>query len=149
MIRIFLLLALFTTSFAVANQEHEFSGKHFVASYLNCDSEAICNIENLMQAMDQAVIACGATILNKSQHTFSPHGLTAVYLLSESHASIHTYPEFGACFVDLFTCGNNCHTQSFDQVLRTYLKPKEVNARFFERHEQVEETCYLYEENLK
>lgn len=144
-----LFLALCIITFTFADQEHEFTGKHFVASYLNCDPEAICNVEELMKAMDQAIICCGATILNQSHHKFSPHGLTAVYLLSESHASIHTYPEFNACFVDLFTCGSNCHTQSFDEALRDYLHPKMVNARFFERHEQVEEICYWHEENLE
>jgi S-adenosylmethionine decarboxylase proenzyme len=94
----------------------------------------------MLAAMDRAVEASGATILNRTHHVFPPDGLTAVYLLSESHASIHTYPEFGACFVDLFTCGDHCSPVGFDQILREYLGPSEVNARLFLRHEGVEET---------
>jgi S-adenosylmethionine decarboxylase len=37
---------------------------------------------------------------------FEPQGVTVLALLSESHASIHTYPEVGAMFVDVFTCGD-------------------------------------------
>jgi S-adenosylmethionine/arginine decarboxylase-like enzyme len=65
--------------------------------------------------------------------------LTMVFLLSESHASIHTYPEHGACFVDLFTCGNKCSGEKFDQALREYLKPAHVTARVLIRDEGIAE----------
>jgi S-adenosylmethionine decarboxylase len=119
--------------------EHHFAGKHFLASYLECNRTALSDLEGLENALEKAIQASGATILSKARHVFPPTGLTAVYLLSESHASIHTYPEFGACFVDLFTCGDNCSSLPFDQILRDYLKPETVNARQFLRHATIEE----------
>ncbi len=124
---------------------YEFSGKHFLASYLHCDSAALKDIDHLLQAMEKAVNASGATILDKSSYVFSPDGLTVVYLLSESHASLHTYPEYDACFVDLFTCGNNCSAEKFDRALRSYLHPQEVNARYLKRDVGTEEIAYLLE----
>lgn len=120
-------------------EEYAFFGKHFLASYLDCNPEALGDVNRLIQAMDEAVRTSGATVLNKSSHVFEPNGLTLVYLLSESHASIHTYPEFGACFVDLFTCGELCSAKEFDRVLRRYLQPGEVNARHFLRGQTIEE----------
>ena len=38
---------------------------------------------------------------------FEPHGVTVLALLAESHASIHSYPERGAMFVDVFTGGES------------------------------------------
>jgi S-adenosylmethionine decarboxylase len=32
------------------------------------------------------------------------HGVTGVVVLAESHCSIHTFPEKGYCFVDIFSC---------------------------------------------
>lgn len=139
-----MILAVFCTVLSLfAAEEHEFEGKHFLASYLGCDAEALAHVEEMIGAMDVAVIASGATILNKTHHVFPPNGLTLVYLLSESHASVHTYPEFNACFVDLFTCGDHCTPQGFDAALRAYLKPKEVNARLFIRHQETIETTYI------
>jgi S-adenosylmethionine decarboxylase len=40
-------------------------------------------------------------------HQFSPQGVTAICLLSESHISIHTWPEKGEAAVDVFTCGES------------------------------------------
>lgn len=132
--------------FLWTDEVHKFAGKHFVASYLDCDRNALSDVQGLLKAMDKAVGSSGATILDKNHYVFEPNGLTVVYLLSESHASLHSYPEFGACFVDLFTCGENCSAEEFDAALRAYLNPKEVNARYFLRNEMTEEIPYSLQE---
>lgn len=133
------LFAFVVLSNFLFSEDHFFSGKHFVASYLDCDLRALTNLEGLIEAMDEAVKASGATILEKTPYVFPPNGLTIVYLLSESHASMHTYPEHGACFVDLFTCGDNCSSEQFDAAMRQYLQPGKVNARLYLRNEDVQE----------
>lgn len=138
MFRAMLIVFAFFYSLA-AEEDHLFAGKHFLASYLDCDVDALCNLNELIEAMNGAIEASGATILNQTPHVFPPDGLTIVYLLSESHASLHTYPEHGACFVDLFTCGDTCSPEPFDAALRAYLQPKKVSARIFFRHEGIEE----------
>jgi S-adenosylmethionine decarboxylase proenzyme len=137
-----LLLLLGLVCVLHAEEEHHFAGKHFFASYLECDALALSDLNGMISAMDDAVKASGATLLNMTPHVFPPNAVTAVYLLSESHASIHTYPEHGSCFVDLFTCGDNCSSEKFDSILRAYLKPKRVSARFFERSEETTEVPY-------
>ena len=37
---------------------------------------------------------------------FDPQGVTVLCLLSESHISIHTWPEEGKASVDVYTCGD-------------------------------------------
>jgi S-adenosylmethionine decarboxylase len=122
-----------------AQDPHAFSGKHFLGSYVGCDRVALGDAETLLAVMDRAVAASGASVLDRATYFFDPKGLTVVYLLSESHASLHTYPEYGACFVDLFTCGDRCSPEPFDELLRAYLRPLEVNARVFLRHDGIEE----------
>lgn len=108
------------------SQDYSFAGTHFTASYKGCDHQALTNISKLKEKMLEAANASGAKILGLADYVFEPDGYTMVVLLSESHASIHTYPEFDSCFVDLFTCGNTCSSEKFDAILKEYLKPTQV-----------------------
>ncbi len=120
-----ILFAFFSTT----QTSYEFYGKHFTASYKNCDSEALRNIPFLMKVFEKAVQSSGATILKYNCVEFPGNGVTAFCVLSESHASIHTYPEHDSCFVDLFTCGHSCSHENFDRMLESYLKPKSANKK--------------------
>jgi len=44
------------------------------------------------------------SILSKTHHEFEPHGITVLYMLSESHISIHTFPEKRYLAFDIYTC---------------------------------------------
>ncbi|HEY2811661.1 MAG TPA: adenosylmethionine decarboxylase [Rhabdochlamydiaceae bacterium] len=143
---VFFLIACATGCFfpvsatqTAAEGDYQFKGEHFLASYLDCDAKALTDLKHLEQAMLSAANQSGATILKSTHWVFPPDGFTMVILLSESHASIHTYPEQNACFVDLFTCGENCSSVNFDTALREYLKPKKVACRTFLRGAEIEE----------
>ena len=59
----------------------------------------------VLAAMHSAVKAGGLTVVNEFVHEFPVQGCSAVLMISESHLSIHTWPEHGYAAVDLFTCG--------------------------------------------
>lgn len=114
-------------------QEYEFCGTHYVASFIDCDHVALCDFQNLQRAMIDGIQSCGATLLHATEHIFPPDSITMVFLLSESHASIHTYPECDSCFIDLFTCGHSCDYAIFEKFLKNYLKPKQINHQIMRR----------------
>jgi S-adenosylmethionine decarboxylase len=132
-------LGLVNFNFLVADETYAFKGVHFLASYSECDHAALTDIDALREAMMKAVEESGATILKSEDYVFPPDGFTMVVLLSESHASIHTYPEYDACFIDLFTCGEKCSAQRFDQALRKYLQPRHVSEKTLLRTDAIEE----------
>jgi S-adenosylmethionine decarboxylase len=113
---------------------HEFRGHHLIVSYKGCNTMALSDIGKLKEVFEDAVKASGATVLSSAAHVFAPDGLTMVILLSESHASIHTYPEYNACFIDLFTCGEKCDPTQFELILACYLRPQEVNRSLMLRN---------------
>lgn len=137
----FIMRSLFVISFCCSlflnceeeKPDYQFIGRHFVASYSGCDMEALTNLDALAKALEGASNASGAHILQSIKYVFPPDGFTMVILLSESHASIHTYPEHSACFVDLFTCGTNCVAEKFDEYLQNYLKPTKINSQILKR----------------
>lgn len=46
----------------------------------------------------------GFHILDFSEYVFNPQGYTAIWLLSESHFAIHTFPEFGKSYYEISSC---------------------------------------------
>lgn len=44
------------------------------------------------------------TVIRKSSYTYQPAGITLVYILSQSHLVIHTWPEYRSVHVDLLSC---------------------------------------------
>ena len=80
-------------------------GDHFLLNLYGCDAEKLNNEKFLSEMLERAVVEGKMTLLNLITHKFEPHGITAVALLSESHISIHTWPEDNSCAVDVYTCG--------------------------------------------
>jgi S-adenosylmethionine decarboxylase len=74
-----------------------------------------CYVENTNLLRDSKFIeasflsafdAFGVSVIQFVSHTFSGQGgVTGVFLLSESHASFHTWPEHRLICCDFFTCG--------------------------------------------
>jgi S-adenosylmethionine decarboxylase proenzyme len=104
---------------------HQFFGRHLLASYIDCKTEILTDSKACLEALRKAVLATGAHILSNAVHEFPNGAVTIVLLLSESHASIHTYPEHRSCFIDFFSCGN-CDFRALDTILREELSPGEV-----------------------
>ena len=79
-------------------------GEHFIFDLSNCNQEILLDGEKSYSLFAQAVRESGLTVVDEGFYKFSPHGFTCFLLLAESHASLHAWPEFGYCAIDLFTC---------------------------------------------
>ena len=97
-------------------------GKHVIAELYNCDPEIINNQEIVEDIMLEAVELSGATIVKPVFHKFSPHGVSGMVVVSESHFAIHTWPEYGYAAVDLFTCGDEVNPWDAFEYLEKALK---------------------------
>ncbi len=63
------------------------------------------DLEKLQNIFKTAAEKAGATVVNATAHRFSPHGVSVVVVISESHVSVHTWPEYAFASVDFYTCG--------------------------------------------
>ena len=124
------------------SQGYDFIGRHFIANYVGCDAKALTDHEALLKVLAQAATAGGATVMQTSSQAFEGGGLTAVLVLCESHASIHTYPERAACFIDFFTCGLNCDPERFHEVLHKYLTPVYSSSKILLRDAGISEVGF-------
>lgn len=46
----------------------------------------------------------GFGVLGEVEHKFTPQGYTCLWLLSESHLAVHTFPEENKTYVELSSC---------------------------------------------
>lgn len=82
----------------------KYAGVHLLVDMWG--AKGMDNAEAVDTALRSAVAAAGATLLNLELHLFSPNdGITGVAVLSESHVSIHSWPEVDYAALDIFTCG--------------------------------------------
>ena len=111
---------------------HRFAGRHLLASYFDCDESVITDAQRCLTALRNAAAASGVTVVSENVHHFRNGAVTAMLLLAESHASIHTYPEHRSCFVDFFTCGAG-NIEEFDAILKSQLKPAQTDVKIVNR----------------
>ena len=76
----------------------------------------------------QCVEVAGATLLHLHLHHFTPNGgVSGVAVLSESHISIHSWPEADYAALDIFMCGAARPHLAVD-VLRDAFGPSDVKV---------------------
>lgn len=91
------------------------------------------DLEFLRQVMLEAAGRCGATVVGENFVKFHPQGVTGVLVLSESHLSIHTYPEEGFAAVDCYTCGETVDPQIACDYLASVLGGRVAGYRALQR----------------
>ena len=60
------------------------------------------------------------TVVGYTQHQFQPYGATLLYLLAESHLSIHTYVEERYCAIDLYCCSPGINMDDVLSIIYDY-----------------------------
>ncbi len=80
-------------------------GKHlFLTAHQVRDKPVLETLDCGLPFFRELVTACDLHVVNQCGHQFEPHGYTYVFLLSESHMSVHTYPEYRSFYLDIFCC---------------------------------------------
>ncbi len=83
-------------------------GMHALLDLFGIDTDLACDEALIRQYLHQAAHLAGATVLQSHFHHFGENmGVTGILLLSESHISIHTWPEYQFAAVDIFICGKH------------------------------------------
>jgi S-adenosylmethionine decarboxylase len=98
-------------------------GNHWIADFAGCDSALLKDEAALNDIFTRAIAASNATILSSVSHRFGGHGgVTGLFLLAESHAAYHTYPELNYIALDFFTCGS-CDPRKSGEYVTGALSP--------------------------
>ncbi len=81
-------------------------GRHVIAELWGCDVERLNNLDQIEQIFVEAALKSGAEVREVAFHKFAPQGVSGVVIISESHLTIHSFPEHGYASIDVYTCGD-------------------------------------------
>lgn len=113
--------------------QHIKLGEHYICDLSGCNRKLLLDGELSRQLFTEAVRESGLTIIDEGYYPFSPHGFTCFLLLSESHASLHAWPEHGYCAIDIFTCNLELDIQALVKRLKELFKASKSELHLLDR----------------
>jgi S-adenosylmethionine decarboxylase len=108
-------------------------GIHIIAEIRGVEATKISKVEEIRPILDRAISKSGLHVVSLIFHQFHPYGVSAVYLLSTSHLSVHTWPEYGYVALDIFTCGDDSLAFKAFEAIIEELQPKSVEKQVIRR----------------
>lgn len=103
--------------------EYSTFGRHVAVDAWGILFEVLNDAQQLKEWMLEAAEQTGITVLSVQHKQFHPQGATVLLMLSESHFSIHTYPEKGFAALDCYTCGDTIDPMEAIHLLLNRLQP--------------------------
>ena len=99
-----------------------YSGKHLICDIKNIKNKALIgDLDKLKTLMNDICAKNNYSILQTSHHQFEPQGFSIIYLLSESHMSIHTFPEKNYAAIDLYTCRQYNDNHVYNEIYNYFV----------------------------
>lgn len=98
-------------------------GTHILLEFFDCDTKSINDNEGIKRILRDAVIQMGAKVCDETFYEFNPMGLSGAVLISDSHITIHTWPEYSYVAIDIFSCGKSDPWKAY-VLLKEFFKPK-------------------------
>ena len=104
-------------------------GRHILIDYYDASLDVLDDVEATRTALTDAAEAMGANIEVVEFHRFDPHGVSGTVVISESHITIHTWPEYQFAAVDVFACSDNLDLEAAREIVEGRLQPGEIESR--------------------
>lgn len=75
-----------------------------IVDLYECQTSCIDEVDYIKDAVHVVCERIGAGIVEECYHKFDPIGVSAIAVITTSHLSVHTWPEYGYAAVDIFSC---------------------------------------------
>lgn len=111
----------------------EVFGKHVISELWDCDEDKLNDLGFIENTMVQAALEAGAEVREVVFHQFAPQGVSGVVIISESHLTIHSFPEHGYASVDVYTCGEHVSPQAAVRYIAEKLDAKGIENKELQR----------------
>lgn len=111
------------------------TGTHIIIDISDIeDNELLKYQSTIIKILNEIVDRYHLNVVGKAIHQFQPFGVTGVYILSESHLSIHTFVEERKAALDLYTCTSFEDTENLEEFFKSLFNNKcELVFKIIER----------------
>ena len=110
-------------------------GKHILIDIKNIESDKLKLVEDMKLFLDRIVEELKLNVVGECSHQFEknnyPYGATLVYLLSESHLSVHTFVDEGKITLDLFTCDVSLEDRNIKKIICDHFSISTFNVDMY------------------
>jgi S-adenosylmethionine decarboxylase len=106
--------------------------KHLAAKLEGCQRDLINDKRLVLIVLDRISQVLKLRVLKRVLHEFSPHGISAVYLLAESHIAFHSFPEIGLVDLEIVSCSSSSDVLKGLEIAIRGFKPRKVRKRVWE-----------------
>jgi len=103
--------------------------EHFIIEVYGVDSKLLRKCKDTLPLVNRFIERARLKVVNKIHHDFKPFGNTMVFVLSNSHLAIHTWPEFGFIHFDLLSCKEFKNTSSLKNIIFEIFKTYNFRIR--------------------
>lgn len=96
-------------------------GKHLFADVYNIiNCECLEKVETIQPLLKKIIEEMKLNVVGEVHKQFEPIGATCIYLLAESHLSIHTFPEGKYCSIDLYCCNDKINMKDVLDIIYNF-----------------------------
>ena len=91
------------------------------------DAKNTNSASTIKKALSEACESGNLELVKVHIHKFSPHGVSCMAVIAESHIAIHTWPEYGFAAVDIYSGSDTADILSIAGVIKSAFAPCQVN----------------------
>lgn len=108
-------------------------GIHLLANVYDVDPSLLEQLYIGLPILHEIVKELDLHVVEKAGYQFTPFGYTYAFVLSESHFTIHTYPEHRSCFIDIFCCNKDFNSEYAIMCIMKHFKTKSITHQTITR----------------
>lgn len=105
--------------------------RHHVIEFEDCDARRSDDPARIGAALRRLCGEAALHVVRSAKHEFTPHGLTVLFVLRESHLAYSSWPERRYAVLDLFLCAATPGLAKATARLARSLGAKRIRARHF------------------
>jgi S-adenosylmethionine decarboxylase len=107
--------------------------KHLAARMEGCKRDLLSDKTLILNTLKKVVEVLDMHLIKSFIHKFNPGGgVSALFLISESHIAFHSWPEIGFADVEIVTCKENANVEKGLEVIVKNFRPKKVIKKVWE-----------------